>query len=142
MSIIHTKENDRELCQLCLDLARQECACCVNGYCLQTDKPCRQRLIDPSYRIEDGRIGCDWFLMAVLPLDPELNETVNAILNKERDLYDEPENDESHTFLRKCENCGRFFPPHSNRQKRCKACALEVHRKTDAEWHRRQYWRD
>lgn len=136
-----TRCDDQNLCQFCLALAREECSYCEDGYCLKTDTPCRQRLINPSYRIKDGEINCDWFLLAVLPLDHELNTAIHDIMNEERDLDDEAEDDEAHSFLRKCEDCGRFFTPQSNRQKRCKACALKAHKKVDAKWHRLQYSR-
>ena len=132
--------NHDHLCQLCVKLAESECSYCQNGNCLETDRPCRERLINPKYSIQDGAIDCDWFWEAVLPLNRELNESCCRSVNETPDLWDEdPEKDDS--LLRQCVDCGRIFTPHSNSQKRCRECAVKAKRKTDAAAQRRYYWR-
>ena len=56
-------------------LAQKECANYDNGSCLPEDRPCH--VINPAYRtIHDGAVNCDYFLRAVLPLQPELNTAI------------------------------------------------------------------
>ncbi len=102
------------------------------------DRPCESLLVNPVYRIEDGAINCEWFIDAVLPLDPELNETIGGLINRVRDLYDA----DRPPILLQCADCGKYFTPHSNRQKRCKACAGEAKRRNNAAIKRLSYWNE
>lgn len=65
-------------------LAQKECANYGNGCCLPEDRPCH--VISPVYKtIHDGTVNCDYFLRAVLPLQPELNTAVWHELLREED---------------------------------------------------------
>ncbi len=133
-------KSDTYLQGACLRLAYNECPYCTDDkMCLLIDLPCAYNLIDMDYSIADGAIGCEYFTKAVLPLDPELNDTVNRLIWAERDLYEDDENDTTE-FLRQCVDCGKWFTPTNNRQKRCRSCGMIAHKKTDAAWHRKEYW--
>ena len=137
-----TKE-DKEILNTCKALAKRECANYLDGHCLETDTPCHERLINTAYcSVSDGTLDCDWFFVVVLPLDEALNHTVRKALFVERSLYDEDDDDDERTFLKQCERCGKFFTPHSNRQKRCKACSIIAQTAANRDSHHRRYWKD
>ena len=91
-------------------LAQKECANYDNGCCLPEDRPCH--VISPAYKsIHDGAVGCDYFLEAVLPLQPELNTAVWYELLREEDQAGEG--------WKECVRCHKPFIPGSNRQRYC-----------------------
>ena len=135
------KEYDDLICEDCLRLAEEECACYDDGMCLVTDCPCEQCLFNHRYSIADGAINCDYFLTHVLPGDEDLYTMILQLIESEQDLRAREEQKriiEEH--IRKCVDCGAYFAPICNRQKRCKACSVNAHRKNDADWHRSRYW--
>ena len=66
---------------------------------------------------------CQWFKVAVLPLDAALC----AEITKGRD------------DIKRCTVCGAAFTPNSNRAKYCPDCAVQVRRKKEAERQRKRY---
>ena len=74
--------NDRLILDRCCDLAHHQCANWQQSKCVERDKPCKSHLINPIYSsVKDGALGCDWFLQAVLPLDPTLEEEIHQALS-------------------------------------------------------------
>lgn len=62
--------------------AQKECANYANGSCLPDECPCY--VVNPAYgTIHEGAIGCDYFLKAVQPADPELNTAVWHEISRE-----------------------------------------------------------
>ena len=95
------------------NLAQKECANYDNGICLPEDRPCH--VISPVYKtVYDGAIDCDYFLEAVLPLQPELNTAVWHELFREEDQVSEG--------WKECARCHKPFLPGSNRQRYCTGC--------------------
>ena len=94
-------------------LAQKECANYFNGVCIPTDKPCH--VINPAYQtIHRGAVDCDYFLSAVLPLQPELNTAVlHEILREEGQAGE---------GWKECIRCHKPFVPASNRQQFCANC--------------------
>ena len=79
-------------------LIRKECCNCVNGNCVLLDDTCMQ--LNSIYNIY-----CNYFLRAVLPLDKNLHA---ELCSKD---------------AKRCEVCGKYFTPRSNRQKYCECCS-------------------
>lgn len=79
-------------------LIRKECCNCVDGNCVLLDDVCVQL-------ISQHHIYCNYFLRAVLPLDENLSA---ELLSKD---------------AKRCEICGKYFTPKSNRQKYCESCS-------------------
>ena len=104
---------DTEIMRGVKRLAQKECANYADGFCLPADRPCH--VLNPTYKtIHDGAIACDYFLRAVLPLDPELNTAVwHEIFRGE---------DEAGEGWKECVRCHKPFVPASNRQRYCASC--------------------
>lgn len=79
-------------------LIRKECCNCVDGNCVLLDDVCVQL-------ISQHNIYCNYFLRAVLPLDKNLHA---ELCSKD---------------AKRCEVCGKYFPPRCNRQKYCDGCS-------------------
>ena len=79
-------------------LIRKECCNCVENNCVLMDDVCVQL-------ISQHNIYCNYFLRAVLPLDKNLSA---ELLSKD---------------AKRCEVCGNYFAPRSNRQKYCECCS-------------------
>ena len=106
-------QQDNEIMRGLKRLAQKECANFADGFCLPADRPCH--VLNPAYKtIHDGAIACDYFLRAVLPLDPELNAAVwHEIFRGE---------DEAGEGWKECVRCHKPFVPASNRQRYCASC--------------------
>lgn len=121
-------ETDKHLIKRMKQLARKECANCYDSFCVQDDCPCH--LISSRYpSIRDGAIDCDWFLLWVLPLQPDLQRDVWTELLREEG--------QAPQTLKNCVICGRPFLPASNRQKYCSACQITAQRARGREKQRR-----
>lgn len=108
-------------------LARDECANYSCGDCLMTDERCH--LVNPNYgSIHDGAIDCDYFLECVLPADWDLNDLVSYAL-----WYDEEDEDELPSTMKRCAECQKPFVFASNRQKYCNTCQQIVRRRQSAQ---------
>ena len=140
--MLNNNHNETELTRRCVNLAKQQCANCENGYCLYNDCPCDRILVNDQYSIADGRIGCGWFIAVVLPLDVELNDIVTRLVFAERDLYEDEDDEEPDEAprLKSCKDCGKLFLPNCNRQIRCIECARQAEKKANAKNHRLHYW--
>ncbi len=104
---------DNEIIRSARRLAQKECANYADGFCLPADCPCH--VLNPTYKmIHDGVIACDYFLCAVLPLDPELNTAVwHEIFRGEY---------QAGKGWKECARCHKPFVPASNRQRYCSSC--------------------
>ena len=112
-------QTDKQLTQKAKQLARKECANLMDGTCIEYDEPCF--LISPKYdSIHDGAIDCDYFLLAVLPLQPDLQKAIWA------EIYSEDGTVSS--VMKNCAICGKPFIPTSNRQKFCTDCQIYARR--------------
>ena len=121
-------QTDKQLTQKAKQLARKECANLMDGTCVEYDEPCF--LISPKYdSIHDGVIDCDYFLLAVLPLQPDLQKAIWA------EVYSEDGTVSS--VMKNCAICGKTFIPTSNRQKFCSDCKLYADRARGREKQRR-----
>jgi hypothetical protein len=103
---------EKQLIQKIRTLAHKECCNYYYGRCVY-DHDCT--VINPRYPIvQDGAIGCDYFLQCVLPLDPERNKNVWA----------EPLREEEMTcpVWKDCVLCGQRFLPNDCRQQYCPHC--------------------
>ena len=109
-------------------LAKKECANYDNGCCLPKDRPCH--VINPTYKmIHDGAVDCDYFLSAVLPLQPELNAGVwHEILREESQTGED---------WKECVRCHKPFIPGSNRQRYCAECGAVAKKTANREKQRR-----
>ena len=108
-------------------LARDECENYSRGDCLMTDERCH--LVNPNYgSIHDGAIDCDYFLECVLPADWDLNDLVSYAL-----WYDEEDEDELPSTMKRCAECQKPFVFASNRQKYCNTCQQIVRRRQSAQ---------
>ncbi len=88
-----------------------------------TDERCH--LVNPNYEsIHDGAIDCDYFLECVLPADWDLNDLVSYAL-----WYDEEDEEDLPSNMRRCEECQKPFVMTGNRQKYCNACQRIVRRR-------------
>lgn len=94
-----------------------ECANDADGFCMLADRPCH--VLNPAYKtIHDGAVDCDHFLLAVLPLDPELNTAVwHEIYRRE---------DQAGEGWKECVRCYKPFIPGSNRQRYCTSCGASA----------------
>ena len=109
-------------------LVQKECANNASGRCLPEDRPCH--VISPAYRtIHGGAIDCDYFLEAVLPLQPELNTAFWHELLREEDQAGEG--------WKECVRCHKPFIPGSNRQKYCAECGAAAKQARSREKQRR-----
>ena len=109
-------------------LTQKECANYANDTCLPEDHPCR--VINPAYKtIHDGAVDCDYFLSAVLPLQPELNTGVwHEILREESQTGE---------GWKACVRCHKPFIPGSNRQRYCAECGAAAKQDGNREKQRR-----
>ena len=108
--------------------AQKECANYANGSCLPDECPCY--VVNPAYgTIHEGAIGCDYFLKAVQPADPELNTAVWHDAFQEEGAVGEG--------WKMCVRCHKPFVPASNRQRYCAACGAEVKKVRSREKQRR-----
>lgn len=119
---------DKQVLRSVKQLARNECANYFNGSCLLEDRPCH--VINPAYQtIHDGAVDCDYFLSAVLPLQPELNAAVwHEILRGE---------DQAGEGWKQCARCHKPFIPGSNRQRYCANCGTAAKQARNREKQRR-----
>ena len=109
-------------------LAQKECANYFDGICLPADKPCH--VLNPAYQtIHDGAVGCDYFLSAVLPLQPELDTAVWHEILREEDQVGES--------WKECTRCHKPFIPGSNRQRYCTNCGAAAKQARNREKQRR-----
>ena len=119
------------------------CANCIDGKCFDPDRlfsrdrrdepPCYA--VNKEYTISEGGIDCDYFLLNVLPADPELNRLVWSELQKDPEAVGVLP-----VLTKACAVCARPFLPSSNRQRFCRACAEDAERKRNAASHRARYW--
>ena len=124
---------DKQILKSIKALARGECANYVYGMCVLTDERCH--LVNPAYGgIHDGAIDCDYFLECVLPAEWDLNDLVSYAL-----WYDEEDEDELPSNMKRCEECRKPFVITGNRQKYCKACAEKVNRRKDRLRHQKPH---
>ena len=109
-------------------LTQKECANYADGFCLPVDRPCH--VLNPAYKtIHDGAIVCDYFLLAVLPLDAELNTAVWHEIYRGEDQAGEG--------WKECVRCHKPFIPGSNRQRYCVSCGAAAKRARSREKQRR-----
>jgi len=91
---------------------------------------CAFCVLNPAYKtIHDGAVACDYFLLAVLPLDAELN---TAILHE---VY--REEDQAGEGWKECVRCHKPFIPGSNRQRYCASCGEAANQARSREKQRR-----
>lgn len=119
---------EKQIMRSIKQLAQKECANYFNGICLLKDSPCH--VINPAYQaIHDGAIDCDYFLSAVLPLQPELNTAVwHEILREEGQTGE---------GWKECSRCHMHFIPGSNHQQYCTNCGKETRQVRSREKQRR-----
>lgn len=118
---------DKQILKSIKTLARGECANYAHGNCLLTDERCH--LVNPNYKsIHDGAIDCDYFMECVLPADWDLNDLVSYAL-----WYDEEDEEELPSNMKRCEECQKPYVFTSNRQKYCSACQQIVRRRQSAQ---------
>lgn len=87
-------------------------------------------MISPVYKtIHDGTMNCDYFLRAVLPLQPELNTAVWHELLREEE--------EAGEGWKECVRCHKPFIPGSNRQRYCADCGAAAKQARSREKQRR-----
>ena len=109
-------------------LAQKECANYDSGCCLPEDRPCH--VISSVYKtVHDGAVNCDYFLQAVLPLQPELHTAVWHELLREEDQAGESR--------KECVRCHKPFIPGSNRQRYCTDCGAAAKQARSREKQRR-----
>ena len=119
---------DKEIIRSIRKLASKECANWHNGFCLPDDHPCQ--VINSAYDIvHDGCIDCDWFVQAVLPLDPEIHIAYWHEIFRDEGAVGEG--------WKECHHCHKPFVPGSNRQQYCKECGAAVTRALNRERQRR-----
>lgn len=119
---------DKQILRSVKQLARNECANYFNGSCLLEDRPCH--VINPAYQtIHDGAVDCDYFLSAVLPLQPELNTAVWHEIFREEGQAGEG--------WKECTRCHKPFIPGSNRQRYCANCGIAAKQARSREKQRR-----
>lgn len=106
-------QQDTEIMRSVKRLAQKECANYADGSCLPADRPCH--VLNPAYKtIYDGAVDCDFFLLAVLPSDAELNTAVWHEIYREEGQAGEG--------WKECVRCHKPFIPGSNRQRYCASC--------------------
>ena len=129
-----TADLDRQIIREAKHLAKKECAGYSEGQCLECDSPCH--VIHPVYRtIHDGAINCDWFIRAVLPLQPDLHTAYWHEIFREAGA--------AGAGWKECLRCRKPFIPGSNRQQYCKNCGAAISRASNRERQRRyrQSWK-
>ena len=121
-------QQDAEIMRSVKQLAKKECANYANGFCLPDDRPCY--VLNPAYKtIHDGAVDCDYFLLAVLPLNVELNTAVWHEICREEDQKGEG--------WKECVRCHKPFIPGSNRQRYCASCGEAANQARSREKQRR-----
>ena len=122
-------KQDNQIMRSAKLLAQKECANYDNGRCLPEDRPCY--ILSPTYKtIHDGAVDCDYFLSAVLPLQPELNAGVWHEMLREEDQVGER--------WKECIRCLKPFIPGSNRQRYCAECGAAAKQAGNREKQRRR----
>ena len=122
-------QQDHRIMRSVKQLAQKECANYTNGFCVYEDRPCH--VLNAAYKtIHDGAVDCDYFLLAVLPLDLELNKAVWHEIYREEGQAGEGWKD--------CVRCHKPFIPASNRQRYCASCG-EVAKQTRIREKQRHY---
>ena len=121
-------QQDTEIMRSVKQLAKKECANYIDGFCLPADRPCH--VLNPAYKtIHDGAVDCDYFLLAVLPLDVELNKAVWHEIYREEGQAGEG--------WKECVRCHKPFIPGSNRQRYCASCGAAAEQARSREKQRR-----
>lgn len=121
-------KHDKEIIRSVKKLATKECANWQDGSCLPDDCPCRA--INPVYAtVHDGCVDCDWFVQAVLPLQPELQSEYWHEIFREEGCASEG--------WKECRRCHKLFVPGSNRQQYCSECGNAVSRASNRDRQRR-----
>lgn len=121
-------QQDTEIMRSMKHLAKKECANYANGFCLPTDCPCY--VLNPAHKtIHNGAVDCDYFLLAVLPLDAELNKAVWYEMYREEGQAGEG--------WKECVRCYKPFIPGSNRQRYCASCGEAANQARNREKQRR-----
>lgn len=121
-------QQDTHIMRSIKQLARKECANYANGFCLPANRPCH--VLNPAYKaIYDGAVDCDYFLLAVLPLELELNTAVWHEIYREEGQAGEG--------WKECVRCHKPFIPASNRQRYCASCEASVKQARSMENQRR-----
>ena len=106
-------QQDTQIMRSVKRLTQKECANYADGLCLPVDCPCH--VLNSAYKtIHDGAIACDYFLLAVLPLDEELNTAVWHEIYRGEDQAGEG--------WKECVRCHKPFIPGSNHQRYCASC--------------------
>ena len=119
---------EKQILRSIKQLAQKECANYFNGVCIPTDKQCH--VVNPAYQtVHYGAVDCDYFLSAVLPLQPELNTAVWHEI-----LRDEGQAGEG---WKECTCCQKPFIPGSNRQQYCANCGTAMKQARGREKQRR-----
>jgi len=91
-------------------LIRNECCNFDSGNCVLLDNGAYHKCTQVSNR----ELGCEWFVEAVLPLNPILEAEVLHI------------DSEINSIHKKCANCGKAITVQSNRAKYCPKCLIQV----------------
>ena len=121
-------KQDTEIMRSVKRLAQKECANYADGFCLSADCSCH--VLNPAYKtIHDGAVACDYFLLAVLPLDAELNTAVWHEIYRGEDQAGER--------WKECVRCHKPFIPGSNRQRYCASCGEAANQARNREKQRR-----
>lgn len=121
-------QHDAEIMHSVKRLAQKECANYADGFCLPADCSCH--VLNPAYKtIHDGAVACDYFLLAVLPLDAELNTAVWHEIYREEGQAGEG--------WKECVRCHKPFIPGSNRQRYCASCGEAANQARNREKQRR-----
>ena len=106
-------QQDHHIMRSVKQLAQKECANYTNGFCVYEDRPCH--VLNAAYKtIHDGAVDCDYFLLAVLPMDLELNKAVWHEIYREEGQAGEG--------WKECVRCLKPFIPTCNRQRYCASC--------------------
>ncbi len=121
-------KHDKEIIRSVRKLASKECCNWDGGICRPYDCPCW--VINPAYStVHDGCVDCDWFIHAVLPLQPELQSAYWHEIFREEGTISEG--------WKECLRCHKMFVPGSNRQQYCPECGASVSRISNRERQRR-----
>lgn len=121
-------KHDKKIIRSVRKLATKECANWCDGSCIPEDRPCH--VINPAYStIYDGSVDCDWFVQAVLPLQPELRSAYWHEIFREEGQASEG--------WKECPRCHKPFVPGSNCQQYCADCAGVIARTKNRERQRR-----
>lgn len=108
-------------------LIKRGCCNYDNGYCDLLDNgsfvKCPQ--------VDKDKIWCKYFRESVLPIDPILEADIFCDLPK-REVTEDIKK------LKSCDICGRSFKPPAKNTIHCPKCAIETHRKQQAEYARKR----